>query len=697
MRVVKFLIYGVPLLLVVLFIGAFWNATQLSQSKKNEMTIGSIGEPTKLNPILSTDNSASEIESLLFEGLLRYSADLELEPGLAQEYSLSQTTTFFFATPESATAARDILRTLQDRWEEWTLSDVVVDDRELRLHLIQPGLDTSRLIADLIAIEPITPIAQLRVEVGENARGLLSAFRTAHPEMDIIREWFDYDAVFEISATGDSTAISEAITDFLAEKQVKDTQVTVLEEQKFIAEPVVRFVLRQGVLWEDGVEFTSRDVAFTFWALTDASIGSPRKPDFDLIQSLETPTSHEVIVTYRKPFSPALGSWTMPIIPAHILEGKPIAWWDEHFHRSPIGLGPFKFAEWKTNEFIRLERNPTYYEGGPWLDSIVFRTLPDPIANRLAFETHQVDYWGVDPWAMKAFQDDPRFDVFSAPAKQYNWVGWNLRLPIFQDLRVRQAFAHAVNVPEMIKYVLYGNGIQSTGIFPPIYWFANTDIQPIPYDPDQARKLLDEAGWEVGPDGIRVKDGERLSFKLITNQGNEVRKDIATLVQDNLRRIGVDVQVEIYEWAVFISRFVMKQEFESLVLAWTTPPDYDAFQVWHSSQANADQLNLVGYNNPKVDRLLEQIRQEYDRDRIIEMAAEIQRTIYEDQPFLFLYIPDSTAVVWKDSFRVRRPTPEGWRDSPIEMTKAGWRYYMQWFYRPEYANENMPPAEVVVP
>jgi peptide/nickel transport system substrate-binding protein len=697
MRAVKFLIYGIPLLLSLLFLGAFWNATQLSTSRKNELTIGSLGEPTKINPILSTDGAASQVESLIFEGLLRYSADLELEPGLAREFALSQTTTFFFASPEFALAARGILLGLADRWAEWTLRDVVADGRELRIDLVQPGLDTSRLIADLLTIEPITIISQVRAELGKDARAMLAAFRVAHPEVDVVREWFDYDAVFEISVLGSGASISKMLEAFLLEQKVETPAVKLLDELNFLAEPVVRFTLRDGVLWQDGVEFTSRDVAFTFWALTDASIGSPRKPDFDLIQSLKTPTPHEVVVTYRKPFSPALGSWTMPIIPAHILEEKPIAWWDEFFHRNPVGLGPFKFAEWKTNEFIRLERNPKYYGGAPWLDAIVIRTLPDPIANRLAFETHQVDYWNVDPWAVKAFQEDPRFDVFSAPAKQYNWVGWNLRLPVFQDLRVRQAFAHAVNVPDMIKYVLYGNGVQSTGIFPPMYWFANPDIEPIPYDPDRARALLDEAGWKVGPDGIRVKDGERLSFKLITNQGNETRKDIATLVQDNLKGIGVDVQVEIYEWAVFISRFVMKQEFESLVLAWTTPPDYDAFQVWHSSQTNADQLNLVGYNSPKVDRLLEQIRQEYDREKIIEMAGQIQRTIYEDQPLLFLYVPDSTSVVWKDTFRIRRPAAGGeWLDTPIEMTKAGWTYYLQWFYRPEYADK-LPPAEIATP
>ncbi|MFY8215082.1 MAG: hypothetical protein ACOVMP_00600, partial [Chthoniobacterales bacterium] len=192
MRAVKFLIYGIPLLLSLLFVGAFWNATQLSTSRKNELTIGSLGEPTKINPILSTDGAASQVESLIFEGLLRYSADLELEPGLAREFALSQTTTFFFASPESALAAREILLGLADRWAEWTLRDVVADGRELRIDLVQPGLDTSRLIADLLTIEPITIISQVRAELGKDARAMLAAFRAAHPEVDVVREWFDY-------------------------------------------------------------------------------------------------------------------------------------------------------------------------------------------------------------------------------------------------------------------------------------------------------------------------------------------------------------------------------------------------------------------------------------------------------------------------------------------------------------------------
>ncbi|MFV0551913.1 MAG: ABC transporter substrate-binding protein, partial [Anaerorhabdus sp.] len=429
-------------------------------------------------------------------------------------------------------------------------------------------------------------------------------------------------------------------------------------------------------------------VAFTYHAIMDAPVASPRKPNFDLILTLDTPTSHHVRVTYRKPFSPALTSWMIGLLPAHLLEGKPVTWWNDHFNRHPIGTGPFKFANWKTNESLRLIRNTDYYEGTPWLEAVVFRYLPDPIAQRLAFMTRQTDFWGVDPWAVSSFLDDPRFQVFRYPSNSYSYIGWNLRDPLFQDLRVRTAFAKAVNVPAMIQYILYGNGVQSTGIFLPHFWFANPNITPIPYNPDDAKKLLDDAGWTPGPDGIRTKNGQRLAFTLTINQANEVRKDIATLVQDNLRDIGVDVKIEIYEWSVFITRFINKLEFQATVLGWSTGVDFDAFQVWHSSQSNPGQLNFVGYNNPQVDTLLERIRQQYDPEKIRTMAGQIQDLIFADQPYLFLFVPDSTSVIWKNALRVCRPDGNGgFIDTPVETTKAGWTHYAQWFYRTEFADQ----------
>ena len=458
-----------------------------------------------------------------------------------------------------------------------------------------------------------------------------------------------------------------------------------IDEIPFLAEPIVDFVLRKDVKWHDRHPFTSADPAFTFRALMDEAVASPRKPDFDMVLRVETPGPHTFRVVYRKPFSPALASWMIPVLPAHILESKPQEWWVQNFDRRPIGTGPFKFSEWKTNEFLKVVRNPDFFDApAPWLDGIVYRILPDQLALRLAFETRQVDFWGVDPWAVSTFEGDPRFDLFSMPGSSYTYVGWNLRRPPFDDERVRIALAHAVNVPEMVQFIIYGHGVQSTGIFTPQMWFFDPNVKAIPYDKARARELLAEAGWKPGPDGILAKDGKRFSFTLITNNGNEIRRDIATLVQDDLRQIGIEVKIETYEWAVFLRNFVNKGDFDAMVLGWALGPDYDQYQIWHSSQNNPEQLNVVSYNNPVADKLLDEIRQEYSREKIVALAGKLQRTIYADQPYLFLYVPESTSVVWKDSFRILRPKGGEWMDTPIEMTKAGWSYYSDYFYRPEY-------------
>ena len=661
-----------------------------SSDRKNELTIGSIGEPTRLNPIQSAESSASEVEQFIFESLLHFDQNLEVEPLLAKSYTQSQTTTITFRDPAALTTALTQVEMARASWPAWTLQKTQVEENSLFLEFSLPGLDASEKVFALFDPATTLPFTTLRAETGGKAREILKQFQALDPAPAIVRTWFDYDAAFEITVLGDGTEVLARLKDFLAAEKLPHATASVLETRAFLAEPSVNFVLRQDVHWHDGEPFTSRDVVFTYNSIMDETVASPRKPDFDLIQTLTAPNPHEVHITYRKPYSPALNSWMIGLLPAHILEGKPTSWWNDEFNRHPVGTGPFKFSDWKTNESLRVVRNADYWQGAPWLDAVVFRYLPDPVSIRIAFMTRQTDFWGVDPWAVASFKEDPRFQVFRYPANQYNYVGWNLRNPLFQDVRVRTAFAHAVNVPEMIKYILYGNGVQSNGIFPPHFWFSDPSQKPISYDPKLAAKLLDEAGWVPGTDGIRVKDGKRLAFTLIVNQGNEVRKDIATIVQDNLRTVGAEVDVAIYEWAVFISRFINKLEFDATVLGWSTGPDYDAYQVWHSSQTNPGQLNFVGYNNPKVDALLSQIRQEYDPVKIKSLAGQIQKTIFDDQPYLFLFVPDATSVIWNDSFRICRPDGQGgFVDTPVEITKAGWSYYMQWFYRPDFS-KNLP-------
>jgi len=688
MRVARWFIYGFPVFLLLLIAASFWNSASLTSDKKNEMSLGVLGEPSTLNPIQQADGAASQVAGSIFNGLLKYSPDLEIIGDLAESWSLDQTTTFVFRDSEAASTAKTQLETLRAQWADWTLDGVKQSGRELLLHFSEPGLEASQKIASLLPADSLAPLVNMRVEVKENAADVLQRLGKALPDGSLSRVWVESGAAFEIST---DPVLKGEIEKWLAANGGGTLQAG--EAVSFFAEPQVVFRLRKNVRWHDGVPFTSKDAAFTYRAIMDDATASPRKPDFDLILKVETPDEHTFRVTYRKPYSPALESWMISLLPSHLLEGKPQSWWTQNFNRTPIGTGAFRFAEWKTNEFIRLERNPNYFDApGPWMDGIVYRFMPDQLTLRLAFETRQVDFWGAEPWTVNAFVNDPRFDVFTSPTSSYTYIGWNLKRPLFQDSLVRRALAHAVDVPSMVRFILYGHGLQSTGLFTPQMWFFNPDIKPFAYDPEKARALLAEAGWKPGPDGILQKNSERFSFTLITNNGNEVRRDIATLTQDGLKQLGIEVKVELYEWAVFLKNHINKGDFDAMVLGWSLGNGYDQFQIWHSSQANPEQLNVVGYKSAKADRLLDEIRQEYNREKIIRMAGDLQRTIYEDQPYLFLYVPEGTSVMWKDAYRIRRPDGRGgWIDSPVEMTKAGWAYWSEWFYRPEFA-DRLPPV-----
>jgi ABC-type transport system substrate-binding protein len=687
MRVARWFIYGFPVFLLLLIAVSFWNSASLISDKKNEMSLGVLGEPSTLNPIQQADSAASQVAGSLFNGLLKYSPDLEIIGDLAESWSLDQTTTLVFRNEESASAAKSQIESLRAEWSAWTLDALKQNGGELLLHFSEPGLESSKKIVSLLPPDALAPLATLRVEVKDNAADRLKRLSKGLPDGSLLRVWVESGAAFEISA---DPGLKTDIEKWLSANGGGTVQIG--EPVSFFAEPQVVFKLRKNVRWHDGTPFTSRDAAFTYRAIMDDATASPRKPDFDLILQVETPDEHTFRVTYRKPYSPALESWMISLLPAHLLEGKPSSWWAQNFNRTPVGTGAFRFAEWKTNEFIRVERNPDYFDApGPWLDGIVYRFMPDQLTLRLAFETRQVDFWGAEPWTVNAFVNDPRFQVFTSPTSSYTYIGWNLKRPLFQDPLVRRALAQAVDVPSMVRFILYGHGLQSTGLFTPQMWFFNQDIKPFAYDPDKARALLAEAGWKPGPDGILQKNGERFSFTLITNNGNEVRRDIATLTQDGLKKLGIEVKVELYEWAVFLKNHINKGDFDAMVLGWSLGNGYDQFQIWHSSQTNPEQLNVVGYKSEKADRLLDDIRQEYNREKIIRMAGDLQRTIYEDQPYLFLYVPEGTSVMWKDAYRIRRPDGKGgWIDSPVEMTKAGWAYWSEWFYRPEFA-DRLPP------
>jgi ABC-type transport system substrate-binding protein len=690
---------GLLAFFAVAFVSVWWMRPQ----KLNQLTIGSIGEPQNLNPIMATTTADSEIHGLIFNGLVRYNEDIEVVPDLAERWEITQTSTLFFASPEQAGQAAAALEQHRAQWAEWNLTGTQPDGARLLLKFSSAGTAYQESLLAVVETYRPMPVGFVRVSLNRDAKledeparsepvlRRLTAEINAEPALAarLHSHFVNTSLEFDLVVAGDADEFVRLVNRVLrADDPAAAGQAAgraeVAETFPVLNEPEILFVLRRGVRWHNGSPFTARDVEFTYRSLMDERVASPRRADYELVRSLYVLDEHTVRVVYRQPYAPCLLSWMMGILPHQVLEGKDSQWWAANFNRQPIGTGAYKFDEWRFGQYVRVRRSEDYWQGRPHLDFVTMRVIPDPVSVRLLFETGEIDFWGVEPHANQRFLEDPRYEVFSRLAPGYNYIGWNLKRPLFQDVRVRRALAHAVNVPQMVEYIVYGQGVQSTGPFPPNMWFANPQVQAYEYDPDRARALLAEAGWQPGPDGILQKDGQRFEFNLITNHANEIRKDIATLVQSDLRGIGIRVRVQLYEWAVFISQYIDKQDFDACVLGWSLGYDYDQYQLWHSSQAEPGRLNFCSYKNPRVDRLLELARSEFDPDKAKRYTHELHRIIYEDQPYLFLYVPQSTAAMRRGEFRVKRPAEdEAWIDEPVRSTPIGFRIYQDWWYRPE--------------
>jgi ABC-type transport system substrate-binding protein len=425
--------------------------------------------------------------------------------------------------------------------------------------------------------------------------------------------------------------------------------------------PVLVFHLRPNVRFHDGHVFDAYDVRFTFEAIMNPKNLSPRIADYEPVKAVEVMDPLTVRIIYKRLYSPALGTWGMGILPEHLLNdqalkaeavrlGKdPNAFSMRHsgFNRSPVGCGPFVFRAWKSDQYINLERFDDYWEGPPNYDSYMFRIIPDLLTQEMEFYAGTIDNYGVQPHQVKRLKTDPRFQSFSGTSFGYTYIGYNMRRKPFDDPKVRRALGMAIDVEKIIDYVLYGQGESITGPFVKQTDYYNHKIRPLPYDPQGALKLLEEAGWRRNNEGWLEKEGKKLQFTLITNSGNDLRKAILAIAQDAWKQIGIDVRTDLLEWSVFLQERVDKADFDALILGWSMGIEPDLYQIWHSSQTHPHQLNFVGFKNGEADDLIIKIRQEYDHDKQVRYCHTLHDIIAREQPYTFLYVGKWTAILDK--------------------------------------------------
>lgn len=422
----------------------------------------------------------------------------------------------------------------------------------------------------------------------------------------------------------------------------------------------ITYNLRRGVKFHDGVEMTAEDVVFTWKVYTDPTVNTPYGADYQYIKNVEIMDPYTVKVTYRKAFAPALTNTFTSILPKHLLEGKDINH-DDDFNRHPIGTGPYKFVEWKSAQQIVLEANPDYWEGKPHIHRFVLRIIPDQSSEFLSLLKGEIDAMGawtsgtLTPEQYARQTNTPKFsdyyNKYETDQFVYVYIGWNLGNPLFNDVKVRRALTMAIDRQAIIQNVVYGLGSVCTGPFVPQSWAYNKDVKPLPFDVEGAKKLLKQDGWKMGKDGILHKSikgkDTPFRFKLYTNQGNVSRERIATIVQQQLKQVGIDCQPQIMEWTTLLNEYINKRKYDAMVLGWQFGPEPDCYLSWHSSQMGEHQYNMVGYKNKTVDSLLVQGRETLDPKKRAAIYHRIHKILAEDVAATFLYVPESLPAVHK--------------------------------------------------
>jgi peptide/nickel transport system substrate-binding protein len=411
----------------------------------------------------------------------------------------------------------------------------------------------------------------------------------------------------------------------------------------------ITFYLRKGVKWHDGVEFTADDCLFTYQKFIDPNVATPYSSSYTDVKKAEVVSRYVFRVTYGEPFSPALESWTAGIVPKHLLDGKDIN--TDSFNRHPIGTGPYKFKEWVSGQKIVLEANNDYFEGRPNIDQFIYRIIPDSSTMFQELLSGGVDMMGLNPLQYLRKSETPRikenYVKFRYPANAFTYMGYNLLNPLFDDMEVRQALSYAIDRKGIIDGILLGLGRPCTGPFSYVSWAYNPNAKSYAYDPERARRMLAQAGWrDENGDGILEKKGKPFRFTIMTNQGNTERIRSAEIIQQNLKAVGVAVNIRVMEWQAFLEQ-IDKRSFDAIILGWSMGRDPDIYDIWHSSKTKKGEYNFIGYKNPVVDRLLVEGRRTFDIKKRKKIYYRIHAILAEEQPYAFLYVPDATPIVHK--------------------------------------------------
>jgi peptide/nickel transport system substrate-binding protein len=405
------------------------------------------------------------------------------------------------------------------------------------------------------------------------------------------------------------------------------------------------YKLRQDVKWTDGQPTTSKDVLFTYQMAIHPEVAYPASSRFDLTESVDILGPYTIRFRFKHAYPDALFDTMIPILPEHILSKIPPAHISQtQFNRKPLGNGPFRLVEWKANQRVVFEDNPDFALGRPYLEKVIFAIIPDESVLLTNLMTGAIDIIpSLSALNYQKIQSRSSLNSLRYGGLNYTFIAWNCSNPDLSP-NVRKALTHAIDKREIIATLMEGYAIPAKGPFLPSLWAFNKDLDDIPFDQDLARNLLKSEGIvDTDGDGILDKGNDPFELVLRTNAESQLRRDIAVMVQAQLKQIGVKINVEVLEFNQLIEQIFVQKNFDALLSAWGTGFSVNPTDLFHSKAIEGG-YNFVSYKETKIDQLIEEGRSTIDHKRAKLVWDEFQRKILADCPYTFLFIQDRLAA-----------------------------------------------------
>lgn len=413
----------------------------------------------------------------------------------------------------------------------------------------------------------------------------------------------------------------------------------------------LRFHMRGDVRWSDSVAVTAQDVVFTYDLARAPEVAFAQANYLAQIDSVVAENDTTVSFFFRRRYPQMLSHAAIGLLPGHAFaQISPAEFRTSRPLLEPGGgalvvSGPYRIDSWVREQQVVLVPNP-HFRPAPNLDRIVVRIVPDMATRLVELETGAVDYAAAIPSERAAELRERRPDlrVAAEEGRYYEFVTYNPDVPPLGDPAVRRALRQAVDLDRVFAALdLEGFAIPASGPYSPIFadlYDAET-AGPLPYDTAAARRALAEAGWsDTDGDGIIDRDGQPLRFTLETNSGNQRRADLAVLLQDHWRRIGVDAEVRLSEYRALISR-VQQGDYEAALMAWGVGLSADLTEMWGAESP----LNLAGYRNPRLDSIFATALAQPTEEAALPHWRQAAAILARDQPFNWLYYYSGIGVI----------------------------------------------------